>query len=145
MNAPTIRTSNEPTLAMPAGRIVAAILVAAGMTGSGWVGITLALGKDVAVQTAGLAGAALVAIVGVLGVLAMAPWKHRPISMWMTFWLAGTLVRMLATPALTFLLYSAAPLNAMALTLAVAVAYLIVLLTETAVIARSVGRAASPH
>jgi hypothetical protein len=138
---PLAATNNDPTLAMPTGRIVVGILLAAALAGSGWVGVALALKQPAGVQTAGLMGAAVVALVAVLGVLAMTPWKVRPIGSWMTLWLAGTVVRMLATPAFTFLLYSAVPQNAMALTLSVAVAYLTVLLTETAIIAWHVKKA----
>jgi hypothetical protein len=133
---------NETTFSLPAARLVWAVVTAAGLIGSGWMGATIVLGQPVEVQWAGLIGAGVVLVVSVLGILAMAPWKTRPASMWMTLWLAGTLVRMLAAPALTFLLYSALPLNAMALTLSVAVAYLFVLLTETAVIARHVSKTA---
>ncbi len=141
---PLATTNNDPTLALPTQRIIGAILLAAAFTGSAWVGVTLVLKKDSSVQTAGLVGAAVVAVVCVLGLLAIIPWKPRPISMWMTMWLFGTVVRLFATPALTFLLYSAVPLNAMALTLSVALAYLTVLLTETAVIARHVSRVTQP-
>lgn len=131
---------NEPTFALPTSRMMLAIGIAAALVGSIWVTITALLGQPVSVQWAGLIGAGVVLLVSVLGVIAMGPWKTRPASMWMTLWLAGMLVRMLAAPALTFLLYSALPMNAIALTLSVAVAYLIVLLTETATLARYVSR-----
>lgn len=133
-------SANEPTFTLPVGRLLSAIALAAGLSGSVWVAVTLLLRKPADVQWAGLVGAGVVLIVAVLGVLAMAPWRARPASTWMTLWLAGMVIRMLAAPALTFLLYFAAPLNAVALTLAVAVAYLIVLLTETATIAHHVSR-----
>ncbi len=131
---------NEPTFSLPTSRMLVAICMAAAIVGSTWIAITALLGQPVSVQWAGLIGAGVVLLVSVLGVMAMGPWKTRPASMWMTLWLAGMLVRMFAAPALTFLLYSALPLNAMALTLSVAVAYLIVLLTETATLARHVNR-----
>jgi hypothetical protein len=141
---PLTAANSEPTLTLPTGRIIAAMLLAAAFTGSAWVGIALALKMDATVQTAGLVGVAIVAVVCVLGLLAITPWKPRPVSTWMTLWLAGTVLRLFATPALTFLLYFAAPLNALAVTLSVALAYLIVLLTETAVIARHVSRVTQP-
>jgi|SRR5688572_926670 len=134
-------TSNEATFALPTLRLLMSVALSAALSGAGWVAVTLALGQPVDVQWAGVMGAGVVLVVCLLGVLAMAPWRARPTSTWMTLWLAGTVLRMLAAPALTFLLYSATPLNAVALTLAVAVAYLIVLLTETVTIAHSVSRA----
>ena len=134
-------SSNEPTFALPAGRLVVSVALAAAIVGCAWVAIAILLHQPGDVQWAGLAGAGVVLLVNVLGILAMAPWKARPASTWMTLWLAGTLVRMVAAPALTFLLYFSAPLNAMTLTLAVALAYLVVLLTETATIAHHVSRA----
>ena len=131
---------NEPTFALPTGRMITVIGVASALVGAMWVAVTALLRQPVSVQWAGLIGSGIVLLVSVLGVIAMGPWKTRPASMWMTLWLAGMLVRMLAAPALTFLLYSALPLNAMALTLSVAVAYLIVLLTETAMLARHVNK-----
>lgn len=133
--------ANEPVISLPTARLLGAVTVAAAITGSLWVGVTLMLGQASAVQTAGLVAAAIVAAVTIAGLLAITPWKTRPISAWMTFWLAGMVIRMLATPALTFLLYSAIPLNAPALTLSVAIVYLVVLMTEAIVVARHVGRA----
>ena len=138
---PAATTTKEPTFALPTVRLLMSVALSAALAGAGWVAVTLALGQPADVQWAGLMGAVVVLIVGLLGVLAMAPWRARPASTWMTLWLAATVLRMLAAPALTFLLYSATPLNAVALTLAVAVAYLIVLLTETVTIALSVSRA----
>ena len=141
MTVTTAATRNEAIFALPTTRLLMSVALAAALTGAGWVAIAIMLGQPADVQWAGLMGAAVVLVVCVLGVLAMAPWRARTASTWMTFWLAGTVLRMLAAPALTFLLYSATPLNAVALTLAVAVAYLIVLLTETVTIAHSVSRA----
>jgi hypothetical protein len=64
----------------------------------------------------------------------------------MTLWLAAMVIRMLATPAITFLLYFAvpAPGGAAALALAVAAVYLVVVLTEAIVVARHVGRITTP-
>lgn len=138
---PTATTRNEVTFALPTTRLLMSVALAAAMAGAGWVAVAIVIGQPPDVQWAGLMGAGVVLVVGVLGVLAMAPWRARPTSTWMTLWLAGTVIRMLAAPALTFLLYFATPLNAVALTLAVAVAYLIVLLTETVVISHSVSRA----
>jgi hypothetical protein len=142
---PTAYPTNEQTLAMPTSRLVMGVLLAAGLTGAAWVGICLVIiGQTAAIQAAGLVGAGVVAVVAAMGIVAMTPWKTRPVTGWMTMWLAGTVIRMLATPAVTFLLYSAIPLNAMALTLSVAIAYLVVVLTEATIVARHVGRVVYP-
>lgn len=133
----------EPIFALPARLLLLSVALAACFTGAVWVAVALLLSQPPDVQWAGLTGAGVVLLVSEAGVLAMTPWRARPASMWMTLWLAGMVVRMLAVPALTFLLYFAAPLNAMALTVAVALAYLIVLLTETVTLARHVGRGTS--
>jgi len=54
------------------------------------------------------------------------------------------LARLFITPAITYLLYSAASLNAMALALSVGLAYLAVLLAEAIVLARHVGKVVYP-
>jgi hypothetical protein len=141
---PTAYPTNEPVLSMPTSRLVMGVLIAAGLTGAAWVGICLVIGQTAAIQAAGLVGAGVVAVVAAIGIVATTPWKTRPVTGWMTMWLAGTVIRMLATPAVTFLLYSAIPLNAMALTLSVAIAYLVVVLTEATIVARHVGRAVYP-
>jgi hypothetical protein len=73
-------------------------------------------------------------------VLAMTPWKTRPMTDWWTMWLGAMVLRLLATPALAYLLYSAAPLSPEAMCLAVAASYLAALLAEAVGIARHVGR-----
>lgn len=131
---------NESTFSLPGARLAWCVAGTSALVGSAWLAVTILMGQPADVQWAGLAGAGVVLVVSVLGILSLSPWKTRPASVWMTLWLAGTVVRMLAAPALTFVLYSALPLNAMALTLSVAATYLVVLLTETALIARHVSR-----
>jgi hypothetical protein len=143
---------NELVLALPTSRLLTAVVLAAALTGATWVGVCLILHQSSEVQSAGLIAAAVVAMVSVAGILAMMPWRARPISSWMTLWLAGMVIRMLAVPAITFLLYFAAPApgssgssgGAAALALAVAAAYLVVVLTEAIVVAVHVGKATTP-
>lgn len=137
--------ADEPTLSLPTVPVVAAVLGGSAASAGGWWAVTAMLGSDQATLVAGLAGAAVVGVVGVVAVLVLAPWRSRPVSFWWTLWLAGTVLRLLATPAVTFLLYSATSLSAVPLTLSVAVTYLVALFAETAVIARHVNRVlASP-
>jgi glucan phosphoethanolaminetransferase (alkaline phosphatase superfamily) len=142
---------NEPVLSLPTSRLVTAVALAAAMTGSIWVGVCLILRQSSGVQIAGLLAAAVVLAVSIAGILAITPWKTRPISTWMTLWLAGMVIRMLATPAITFVLYFAVPAptpgdsgGAAALALAVALVYLVVVLTEAIVVARHVSKATTP-
>ena len=111
---------NEPCLSLPTSRLVTSIALAAALTGSTWVGVAVILRQSSGAQMAGLLAAAVVAIVAIGGILAIGPWKTRPVGTWMSLWLAGMVIRMLATPAITFLLYFAVPVNAAALALAMA-------------------------
>jgi hypothetical protein len=142
---------NEPVLALPTSRLLTAVVLAAALTGATWVGVCLILHQSSGVQYAGLIAAAVVAMVSLGAILAMMPWRSRPISSWMTLWLAGMVIRMLAVPAITFLLYFAAPApgssgssGGAVLALAVAAAYLVVVLTEAIVVAVHVGKATTP-
>jgi hypothetical protein len=120
------------------GTVTAVALVAClAWTIAVWLG---PWGADVAV--AGLTGVGIVAVLTAASLLMLQPWKTRPISTWLNLWLAGTVMRLLAVPAVTFVLYSAAPLSAGALILGVGLTYVLTLLAEAAVLARHVGRAA---
>ena len=61
-------------------------------------------------------------------------------DLWMTFWLAGTVVRLLITPAGAFLLYSATPLGTAGLWLGIVVSYAATLVGETRVYAAHMRR-----
>lgn len=131
-------SDNEPTLALPTLRLVAAVFGTCAASALLWMG-AVALGpwgRDV--MLAGPVGALAVALTGAAGVLVMAPWKTRAISAWCTMWLAATVLRMLLTIAAAFLLYSATPLSPEALCLAIAAAYLLALLSEAGVVAHRV-------
>lgn len=105
-----------------------------------WYAVTSMVEPWRSAALTGQLGSVVVAVVAALAIVAMTPWRPRPMIDWMTWWLAGTVVRLLVTPAGAFLLYSAARLEAEPLTLSVAMTYLVTVLTETAVLARHVGR-----
>lgn len=134
------RGPGAAAIALPTLQLLLFVPLAAAIVGGSWAGIVKMLGYSNETAVAGLAGAGVVAVVTLASVLVMTPWKRRPMDLWMTFWLAGTVVRLLVTPIAAFLLYSAALLPAEPLALAVATAYLVTVLTETAVLARHVGR-----
>jgi hypothetical protein len=95
----------------------------------------------------GMTGVVVTAAVALLGLAVMTPWKPRPMADWMTMWLGGTLFRLLGTPTVLFLLYSAAspPLAAKPLALSVALTYLVMLLAEAGALALHVRRSLPTH
>src|SRR5262245_54395102 len=121
---------SEAVIALPSRLLFGSVMGVTALLAAGWLVISVVAGTVGAVTTAGVVGIALVAGISLLSVLIMAPWKSRPILTWMSIWMGGTVARLLVTPAVTFLLYSAVSLNATALTVSVAAAYLAVLLTE---------------
>lgn len=127
-----------PAITLPSAMLLTVVPLTALIVGLLWYIFVISTSGDVSNAVAGPAGAGVVAIVALLSVLVMTPWKARPMDLWMTFWLAGTVVRLLITPLGAFLLYSATPLPANALALAVALAYLVTVLTESVVLARHV-------
>ncbi len=131
--------SGEPFIALPTRRLLLAVCAAAAATALMWAVVATAIGpigQNPGPQIVeGAAGAAVVAVVGILGVLLIRPWKKRAMSSWTTMWLAATVMRLLLTPALAYLLYSAAPLSLTPLMLSVAVTYVIVQSSEAAALA----------
>ncbi|MHC4989956.1 MAG: hypothetical protein ACYTGC_03155 [Planctomycetota bacterium] len=136
----TTSQSNEPCLALPTGTLLAiAVAVPALLGAAWWLGAGL-IGRPEA-ASAGVAGAAVTATATLLGTLVMTPWITRPIGLWTSIWMAGTVVRLLLAPLGTILLYSATPLDATSLAIAVGATYLVTLLTEAGVLARFIDRA----
>jgi len=141
----SIMPTSEPAITLPTGLLIGAVLGTAVLASSGWVVVTRLGGWAADVQVAGLAAGAVVALTGVLGTLVMKPWRARPISWWTTMCMVGMVTRLILTPALTFVLYSAVSLNAAALSLSVALAYLLVVVAEAAVLAGHVGQTLYPR
>jgi hypothetical protein len=130
----------EPVVSLPTAAMLAVgILVPLLAGGTWWLAATLGP-WTAAAALAGLAGAAATAVATIVSTLVIGPWHERPVSLWMSIWLGGTVVRLLLTPALAFLLYSAAPLSPTALAGSVGITYLVTLLSEVAVIARHLRR-----
>lgn len=124
--------SHEPSVALPWKRIallqlaVPTLLAAVWMTAApavGWSGGPVAMRALLAVAPVGLAGW-----------LVTAPWRPRPIVDWMTAWLAGTVIRLLLTPAAAAALYFSAPLDTRQFVAATGACYFASLLTEVATI-----------
>lgn len=130
-----------PTRALFLG-VTAASLAVAGL----WAAV-VGLGPwDKTAFTTGLVGAAIMGVLALNGVLIMTPWKPRAFADWMTVWLAATVFRMLVTPSIVFLIYSATSetLPAKPLGLSVALTYMATLFVEAAIIARHMNDFAQP-
>ncbi|MEE8155177.1 MAG: hypothetical protein V3T53_09525 [Phycisphaerales bacterium] len=132
--------TKEPIIALPIGRMVGSIVGLSALTYAGWLAVVWLGGFGAEAVAAGLAGAALVAAVGVAAALLMRPWRPRPLSSWVTWWLAGIVGRVLVTPAVAYLLYSATSLSGTPLLLSVATTYVIVQCGEAAALALHIKR-----
>jgi hypothetical protein len=130
--------AREPRFAVSAAALLGGVLAAAAGSAAAAALVASAVGAEVG---AALLGAGAAGVVALLGAAILRPARVRAVSDWLTLWLAATVARMLLTPLLAVLLYSALPLPAKAFFLAVAGSYLACLAVETAVLARSAGGA----
>ena len=89
---------------------------------------------------AGPVGGAGVGLRGIGGVLSMTPWSPAEMGRGMTMWMAATVLRLLLTPALAYLLYSATSLSGTALGLAIVFSYFLALLAEWVVLDRHINK-----
>ncbi len=138
----TTRTlpTESPAIVLPTGMLITAVLAACSIVSVFWIGIAWQMGWDNQVIIAGPVGGAAVALTGILGVLIMTPWRPRDMGMWMTMWMAATVLRLLLTPALAYLLYSATSLSGTALGLAIVFSYFLALLAEWVVLDRHINK-----
>jgi hypothetical protein len=141
MPAETSNQSREPVTALPTLRLLATV-GCAGVAAAGiWAGAVVATGRTGLVAE-GAAGAGLVALVSAASILAIRPWRPRAMGDWAGPWLGGILLRLLVTPAVAWLVYSATPLSPVPLLLSVALAYMIVQISEAATVALYLKRVA---
>ncbi len=141
--------ASEPSTTLPAGRLLLLMTAFALIIAGAW-SAAFALGRWGAVEfRSGMFGIGVTAVMALLGLLVMTPWKARPMADWMTMWLAGTVFRLLGTPTVLFLLYSAASagdpeggalLAVKPMVLSVALTYLVMVLAEASIIASHVRR-----
>ena len=73
----------------------------------------------------------------------MQPWKRRPASDWMLWWLGGTTIRLLGAPILLSSIYFFSHLPAMSVLVGGVVWAMVGLLAEAVIVAKSVSRHAS--
>jgi hypothetical protein len=131
----------EPLAVLPTRRMLVTIACASLAAAGAWALVVSATGRPGLVRE-GAAGAALVALVSSGSALAIRPWRARAMGAWAGPWLGGIVARLLLTPALAWLIYSAAPLGLVPLMLSVAVAYVAVQISEAAAVALHLKRLA---
>ncbi len=135
----TSLSAREPVTSLPTTRMLVTVIGAGVATIAGWSVVT-ALTGGTGTMTSAAAGAALVTGISVLSLLAIGPWKSREMGTWANLWLAALVGRLLLTPALAYLLYSATPLSLIPLMLSVAVTYVVVQISEAAALAAHLNR-----
>ena len=143
--------SAEIRVALPTGMMILGVVAPLLLFAAGWclaalIGVFGPGKSDGGVFMSGLIGAISVAIVAFAAVFIMTPWKTRAIADWMTMWLAATGFRLLVTPVVVYLLYSAASreLAVKPLVLSVASIYFVTLLTEAVILTNHIRRSLPP-
>jgi hypothetical protein len=134
--------SIEPSLALPTWRMLLTIGAGTVATFLGWAVVTSIVAPGREILGAGGAGAVTVAAVSVLAVLVICPWRIRPVSAWINWWLGAMVLRILLTPVVAYLLYSATALGLTPLMLSVAATYVVVQVSEAAAVAHYLKRVA---
>ncbi len=127
--------SQEPTLPLPTRRMLLTVAVASAATTLAWIAVASVVMPRREILATGAAGAAVVAAVSALGVLVIRPWRTRTVSAWTTAWLGATVLRLVVTPVVAYVLYSATALSLTPLMLSVAVTYVVVQVSEAAAVA----------
>lgn len=135
------KTPEQPTISLPTARLLTVVVGVPALVGAGWWLIGMAKGWSQSGQIVGVIGAGLVAVISTLSLLVMTPWTTRRISGWMTLWQAATVLRLLGTPIAAYVLYSATSLDGGSLALSIAVAYVLTLFCEAAVLSLYLKRA----
>ena len=138
MNTTSIH-AREPVTTLPAGRLVKTVVVATIAALAAWSLVVAATGRIPTIVPAA-AGATLVAAISILSLVVIQPWKPRAVGTWANLWLAALVGRLLLTPPLAYLLYSATPLSLTPLMLSVAATYVIVQISEAAALAAYIKR-----
>lgn len=139
MASPMTPATEQPGVALPAGKLLGAALAASLAAGGLFAAASWATGRGE--PAAGLGAAAIVAACTVGSLVAITPWKRRPVQLWMSMWLGQMLLRLVVTPIATYLLYSATSLAA--LPLAVGITYFVTVVSEAVVLKRCLVKAAA--
>ena len=129
--------SSEPLYRLPAGILALGWLVSAILGVGGWFLVGTVVEFQPGWLPWGPIGGGVASIVGGLGLMVIVPWKPRRSGDLPTLWLASTTGRILAIPAVAFLIYSAAHPPVRPFVLGLAVSALLLLMIEVPIIARS--------
>jgi hypothetical protein len=132
--------AREPSLPLPTATMLVTIAAGSAAAILAWAAVAAVVAPGRAVLAAGAAGAAVVAAVSVLAVLVIRPWRVRPVGAWINWWLGALVLRLLLTPAVAYLLYSATALSLTPLMLSVAATYVVVQVSEAAAVAHYLKR-----
>lgn len=137
--------STETRVSLPTRKMVLGVIAPLLVFAGGWciAAVTGAIGPwNGAIFRSGMIGAVSVTVVALAGVFIMTPWKARAVADWMTMWLGSTVFRLLVTPVVVYLLYSAASqeLAAKPLVLSVASTYFVTLLAEAVILTTHIRR-----
>jgi len=139
-NPESTTSGGEPSLALPVARLIAWPSIAATIAGIIWFAVALIAGMGLDEAMIGLLGAGIAIVAMTAGLLIMGPWVARPVSLWMTLWLAGMMVRFVVALACAWVLYSATSAGPWALLAGVGGCYFAALLTEVIVLAGFMNR-----
>ncbi len=131
--------AREPVITLPAWRLVKTVVVAAIAAMAAWSLVVAATGRVSTIVPAA-AGATLVAGISILSLMVIQPWTPRAVGSWANLWLAALVGRLLLTPAVAYLLYSATQLSLTPLMLSVGVTYVVVQISEAAAMASHLHR-----
>ena len=137
MTTMTMQPGTDPQVpvALPTRSLLLAVILGSIGAAVAFVVTAWSLGAEPWAR-AGVFGGAVVMACTTLGLLAISPWTPRPVPMWVSMWLGQTVVRLLVTPVVAYLVYSAASVPLMAFASAVGACYLAAVLIEAKVLTR---------
>lgn len=136
MNTTTAQKQDEVKIRLPAEAMFAAFFGVVLLILVCWLLLAAFGWQPWSAVGAGLLGALAAVVVGGGGLLILKPWISLPAGDLALRWLASTVARVLLTPLLALLLYFAAHPPLYPFVLGAGTAYLAILFSETALVAR---------
>lgn len=136
MSTTSAPKQEEVTIRLPAEAMFTAFFAVVFLIVVCWCVLAVVGWQPWSVVGAGLLGALAAVVVGGGGLLILKPWNPRRAGDLAMLWLASTVVRVLLTPLLALLLYSAAHPPIYPFVLGAGTAYLAILFSETALVSR---------
>ncbi len=134
---PPADRSGEPLYTLPGGLLLAGWAIAVLLGVGGWFVAGQVRPLEPETLRWGAIGGAVASAVGGLGLLILVPWKPRRSGDLAPLWMASTVARILAIPAVGFLLYFAARPPERPLVIGLAGATLVLLAIEVPIIAKA--------